>query len=82
MKTCKNIVPNTKIKLFDFLYNNTPAYSIWIIKDCGWRVAMFYIDDEDLWSGWYPQQHKDKYVKSYSYDEYTQKGIIEIMEEK
>jgi len=78
METCKNKEPIKEVTVFDFLYNNTPVYSNWTIRDCGWGVARFYIDDEDLWSGWFPHQHKNVYVKSYSYDEDTQKGIIEI----
>jgi hypothetical protein len=77
MKTCENIKPLEKTKVYDFLYKQTPVHSTWIIAYRGYREATFYIDSEDLWSSWFPEQHGDKYVKSYSYDEKTNKGYIE-----
>lgn len=77
MQTCENIQPAEKTTIYNFLYNKTPAYSTWVIKYHGYREAIFWIDDEDLWSSWFPVQHKDKYVKSYSYDEKTNHGFIE-----
>ena len=82
MKICSNVIPNEKVKVYDFLLNQTPRYSRWIITNCGWREAIFYIDDEDLWVSWFPKQHKDKYVKSYSYNSIDNIGYIEYVKEK
>lgn len=75
MKTCENVKVDN-MTIHKFLYHETPSYSTWTITEGGWRVAMFYIDDEDLWYGWFPHQHADKLVESYSYDEKTKQGVI------
>lgn len=36
--------------LSKFLHYETQCYELCIIKDCGWRVASFWIDDEDLFA--------------------------------
>ena len=79
MNTCENVIPQEKIKVYDFLMKKTPTYSTWIITNCGWREGIFYIDDEDLWVVWYPKQHENAIVKSYSYDFLNNKGIIEYV---
>lgn len=79
MKTCKNVIPQVKTRVYDFLLKQTPPYSTWIITNCGWREATFYIDDEDLWVSWYPKQHENATVKSYSYDSMTKTGTIEYV---
>lgn len=71
-----NKKPNKTITIFNFLLNETPSYSTWIIWDGRWRVAVFYIDDEDLWMRWFPNKHMNKIVKSYDYDEDTKQGNI------
>ena len=81
MKTSINVVLEKPMKVYDFLLKQTPVNSTWIITNCGWREATFYIDDEDLWVNWFPKQHDDKYVKSYSYDETTKIGYIEYVKE-
>lgn len=80
MKSCKDVVPNKEIKVVDFLLKHTPVYSTWIIAHNGWREAIFWIDHEDLWVAWYPKQHDNAIVKSYSYDEETKTGWIEYIE--
>ena len=35
--------------VFHLIHDILPANVYVIITDCGWRVAMFYIDYEDLW---------------------------------
>lgn len=67
-----------KMKLYEFLYHHTASNSTWIILDCGYRVAIFYIDDEDLWAGWFPSQCKDIKVVSHTYDKDTKTGRIAI----
>ena len=81
MKTCFMVTPQETTKVYDFLLYYTPIHSTWIIKKDGWYQATFYIDDEDLWTSWFPKQHDDACVKSYSYDEITATGIIEYVEE-
>ena len=82
LKTCKDVIPREVTKVYDFLLKHTPVSSTWIITSGGWRVATFYIDDEDLWVSWYPKQHDNAYVKHYSYDETTKKGYIEYINGK
>ena len=76
------IKPSKKISVYDFLYHETVAGSTWIITYGGWREAIFWIDDEDLWSSWFPKQHEHAFVKSYSYNEATMQGRIEYYTER
>jgi len=79
MKTCVNVIPQEKIRVYDFLLKQTPSYSTWIITNGGWREGTIYIDNEDLWVSWYPKQHENAIVKSYSYDSMTNTGTIEYV---
>ena len=81
METCFMVTPQETTKVYDFLLKQTPTCSTWIIKNGGWRVATFYIDDEDLWVSWFPKQYENAYVKHYSYNENTKIGSIEYVEE-
>lgn len=76
METVTNKKPEKPITIHNFLYHETPTSSTWTVCDGGWRVALFYIDHEDLWSGWFPKQHMDVMVLSYSYDKETNTGYI------
>ena len=77
LKSTKELTP-TMMNLHEFLYHHTPSDSTWVILDGGYRVAIFYIDDEDLWSGWFPSQCMNCKVKAHTYDEKTKTGRIEI----
>lgn len=79
VKDKKEVLQKTKIKnqaLHDFLYKSTDSYSTWIIHDGGWRVAMVYIDDEDLWSGYFSHKLGTMIVKEFSYDKKTKTGHV------
>lgn len=78
MKTCENVKLENKTTVFDFLMKQTPVHSKWIINDGGWRIGIVWIDHEDLWISWFPNQHKNTYVKLYSYNEIDKRGYIEI----
>jgi hypothetical protein len=78
----KIFLSEEKVKVYDFLLKQTPVSSTWIITSGGWREGIFYIDDEDLWVSWYPNQHDNAYVKHYTYDENTKIGYIEYFKEE
>jgi len=77
METAKGQLIENK-RLGDFLYQNTPTYSTWIIRQSGWRVATLFVDDEDLWTRYFSPELYKKIMKSYDYNKETNTGNIDF----
>ena len=55
------------MKLYEFLQIKTQVNELCVIRDCGWIVATFWIDDEDLFCRYIHKELKYAEVKSDSW---------------